>query len=403
MKHDLSTTEASPSEIAWDEKADRRILRKCDLHVLPIFYILYMLSYLDRINIGNARIEGLERDLGMSGNDYNIAIQVFFVPYILLEVPSNIALRHVAPSTWLSASCRFLLGLFEAGLAPGALYLITMYYKRYELQKRYTFYNTAENAKFLNDDERSLLVRRLKDDISYAKMDHLNKGTLKRILGDWKMWTGGLMYLGTCASNYSVAYYLPTVLNELGYRSSEAQVQTIPIYAAGFVFALAAAWSSDRLHHRFGFVILGAAINILGYGVLLAQSSVSVRVRYMSLYFVVIGLWIGSPVEIVWIAGNLGGHYKRAIGSAIQNAMGNISGFIASNVFITNQSPRYPVGYGVALAMSVVAAAAATTLFLGYRGENTHRDRRGRDYRLEESEVRGNDLGDDHPGYRYAT
>lgn len=72
-----------------------------------------MLSYLDRINIGNARIEGLERDLGMRGNDYNIAVQVFFVPYILLEVPSNVALRHVAPSTWLSM-LMFIWGVYSA-------------------------------------------------------------------------------------------------------------------------------------------------------------------------------------------------------------------------------------------------------------------------------------------------
>lgn len=87
---------------AWSNKAEKRVLRKCDLHVLPMLYILYMLSYLDRINIGNARIQGLEKDLGMVGNDYNIALQVFFVPYILLEVPSNILLRRIAPPTWLS-------------------------------------------------------------------------------------------------------------------------------------------------------------------------------------------------------------------------------------------------------------------------------------------------------------
>ena len=81
---------------------ERRILRKCDFHVLPMLFVFYVLSYLDRINIGNARIEGLERDLKMTGNDYNIALQVFFIPYILLEVPSNILLKRLAPSTWLS-------------------------------------------------------------------------------------------------------------------------------------------------------------------------------------------------------------------------------------------------------------------------------------------------------------
>lgn len=100
----LATVMGSQDSIqdSWSSKAEKRVLRKCDLHVLPMLYILYMLSYLDRINIGNARIEGLERDLGMVGNDYNIALQIFFVPYILLEVPSNILLRRIAPPTWLS-------------------------------------------------------------------------------------------------------------------------------------------------------------------------------------------------------------------------------------------------------------------------------------------------------------
>ncbi len=85
-----------------DQEAERRLLRKCDLHVVPVISFLYVLSFLDRINIGNARIQGLEKDLKMSGQDYNIALVVFFIPYILFEVPSNILIRKMAPSTWLS-------------------------------------------------------------------------------------------------------------------------------------------------------------------------------------------------------------------------------------------------------------------------------------------------------------
>ncbi|KAI4092490.1 MAG: hypothetical protein L6R37_007567 [Teloschistes peruensis] len=83
------------NEAMFDNDIEKRVLRKCDLHVLPILYTLYMLSYLDRINIGNARIEGLEKDLGMSGNDYNIAVQ------------------RVAPSTWLSF-IMFIWGMFAS-------------------------------------------------------------------------------------------------------------------------------------------------------------------------------------------------------------------------------------------------------------------------------------------------
>lgn len=80
-------------------------------------------------------------DLKMVGNDYNVALLIFFVPYILFEVPSNIIIKRIAPSTWLSGlmfcwgvitigqglvhsngglqAMRFLLGFFEAGFFPG--------------------------------------------------------------------------------------------------------------------------------------------------------------------------------------------------------------------------------------------------------------------------------------------
>ena len=151
----LTSSDSPPSPI--DPEAERKLRRKCDRHIIPILCILFSLSFIDRINIGNAKIQGLEEDLGMSGNDYNIALFVFFVPYILFEVPSNMILKRLAPSTWLSlimflwgmcpvlrsvgstdallglttlamgfvtnlaglVACRFFLGAFEAGFVPG--------------------------------------------------------------------------------------------------------------------------------------------------------------------------------------------------------------------------------------------------------------------------------------------
>lgn len=100
------------------------------------------------INVGNAKIQGLEKDLHMHGEDYNIAVQLFFIPYILLEVPSNLILKKMRPSVWLSGImlgwgiitvcqgvtrsyaglvvCRVLLGIFESGFFPGCIYLISM-------------------------------------------------------------------------------------------------------------------------------------------------------------------------------------------------------------------------------------------------------------------------------------
>jgi hypothetical protein len=97
-----------------DPDHSRRVTRKCDLHILPPLFLLWFLSLVDRVNIGSARIQGLERDLGMNprGIDFNIALVIFFIPYVLFEVPSNMVLKHVRPSRWLALEV-FLLGMAE--------------------------------------------------------------------------------------------------------------------------------------------------------------------------------------------------------------------------------------------------------------------------------------------------
>jgi hypothetical protein len=86
-----------------DAALDRKVRLKCDYKLVPMLFFLLLCAFIDRINIGNARIQGLERDLNMKGHDFNIALFVFFIPYILLEVPSNLVMRKVRPSLWLSS------------------------------------------------------------------------------------------------------------------------------------------------------------------------------------------------------------------------------------------------------------------------------------------------------------
>ena len=85
-----------------DAASDKKLTRRLDRRVIPPLFVLFLMSFLDRSNIGNAKIQGLEASLNMSGQDYSIALFVFFVTYILCEVPSNLILKKMAPSTWLS-------------------------------------------------------------------------------------------------------------------------------------------------------------------------------------------------------------------------------------------------------------------------------------------------------------
>lgn len=148
----------SENQIALNLRERARILRKIDWHLLPFVTVFYLLSFLDRTNVGNARVAGMATNLNLTGFRYNIAAAVFFIPYSLAEVPSNIALKLFRPSRWIPSImvawgvvmtlmcfiksyqslvvARAFLGLTEAGLFPGVNYCICLWYPRSERSKR---------------------------------------------------------------------------------------------------------------------------------------------------------------------------------------------------------------------------------------------------------------------------
>ena len=73
----------------------RKLMLKADLYIVPAICLLYLLAFLDRVNISNANVYGMASDLNLVGNQYNTALTIFFVPYILSEVPSNYFLKKV--------------------------------------------------------------------------------------------------------------------------------------------------------------------------------------------------------------------------------------------------------------------------------------------------------------------
>jgi hypothetical protein len=77
-------------DIVIDTALDRRLTRKFDTHVVPWLFGLWLLAFIDRSNIGNARIDGLADDLHLDANKFNIALAVFYVPYICVDVSSLI-------------------------------------------------------------------------------------------------------------------------------------------------------------------------------------------------------------------------------------------------------------------------------------------------------------------------
>lgn len=86
--------------IQFPEDARKRLIRKVDIRLVPMLLFLYLITYIDKVNIGNAKIEGLLPSLHMNGNDYNVALAVFFILYILAEVPSNVLMEKIGRPSW---------------------------------------------------------------------------------------------------------------------------------------------------------------------------------------------------------------------------------------------------------------------------------------------------------------
>ncbi|RDW64351.1 uncharacterized protein DSM5745_09762 [Aspergillus mulundensis] len=144
---------------------EKRLVRKLDWRILPCTWVLYLLGFLDRANIGNAKTGGLEEDFGLTSSQYSIIVLVFFISYLIFEVPANMILTRVRPSVFLPglgliwgtfaalmgatqnwsqlAGMRFLLGFAEAGFAPGCAFFLSSWYRRYELATRYALLYTS--------------------------------------------------------------------------------------------------------------------------------------------------------------------------------------------------------------------------------------------------------------------
>ena len=168
----LSVLGLSPDEVDFYDnytpEQRKRTMRKVDLRLIPMLATMYLISHLDRSNIGNTRIEGIEADLGMSGVQWNVVLSLFFVPYVLFEVPSNILLRRFnRPSVYMGIlitawgvimtlhgvvrdfggllAVRIFLGVFEAGFFPGAIYLCTFWYMPRDLASRVSWFYCASS------------------------------------------------------------------------------------------------------------------------------------------------------------------------------------------------------------------------------------------------------------------
>jgi MFS family permease len=218
------------------------------------------------------------------------------------------------------------------------------------------------------------------------------------VFKDLKILVGGLMYFGLIVPAYGYAYFSPSIIQGYGYSPIQTQLHSVPPWAAAFGFSMLVAWFSDRLKHRFLFAILPICVCITGFAILISVHN-NRSLQYAALFLVAMGAYTAMPVIVCWFNMNLGGHHRRAIGSAWQVGFGNIGGVIAVFAFLKKDAPKYTPGYSISIGFVCLSALSCLVYFAMCSWANRTRDKSVRDVGLTEYEK--TELGDLNPEYRY--
>ncbi|EXJ80591.1 hypothetical protein A1O3_06873 [Capronia epimyces CBS 606.96] len=155
------------ASMAIDPAAERRLVRKFDFRILPTLAVMYLFNSLDKSNLGNAKTAGLEKTLHLTGDDYNLLLSIFFVPYVLTAPFLGIMGKKFGPSRVLPVmmlsfgfftlmvvavqnfaglfAIRWFLGMAESAFFPLVIYYQTTFYRRGELARRLSIFYAASS------------------------------------------------------------------------------------------------------------------------------------------------------------------------------------------------------------------------------------------------------------------
>ncbi|PIL31644.1 MFS general substrate transporter [Ganoderma sinense ZZ0214-1] len=479
------------SEVDTSGIDEKKLMRRIDWHVVPWLALLYLLNFLDRGSIGNAKLYHMTDDLHITDKQYLIALTVFFFPYSLFEPPSNVALKKLRPSIWLSfimlvwgiamtlhgvitnyaglVGLRFLLGLAEAGLYPGVVFYMSCWYRRDELGTRVgVFFSSAtiagafsgllaaaiakmdgvggrpgwawifileglftilcaiasffilsdfpDTAKFLTDTESVWVVRRLQADMKFSAGGELFKMKyVWQALTDWNTWLAMGIYMGFDGPLFAFSLFTPTIINQLGYQATVANLLSVPVYAWACIMTVVVGFWGDRAKCR-AWINLGLfGSGLVGYIILICSKTPSLS--YFAVYLAASSIYPTIPNSVAWVSSNVEGSYKRSAVLGMAIGWGNLNGAVTSNVYRAVDKPWYKLGHGIVLAYIAIGWLCSLAYYVHLRYENARRDRGDRDEvikgtdskradekngRFESVQAARMEKGDQWSGFRYS-
>mgnify|MGYP003629695295 CR=1 FL=1 len=210
------------------------------------------------------------------------------------------------------------------------------------------------------------------------------------------------MYWGIVCPLYGISLFLPSIIRELGYTSSTAQLLTVPIYITAACITIVVAYYSDKSKSgRAPYIFLPMCAILIGFIIAISASAVGglPGLVYAGVFIATCGIYPAFPGNITWMSNNLAGSYKRSAGMAIHIGAGNLAGAMASNFYRSNDAPKYLLGHGLEIGFVTVGLVAVVVLRTGYKRINDKREREGNEAGLSLKEM--SEMGDRAPTFRY--
>ncbi|KAF3811021.1 hypothetical protein GCG54_00010357 [Colletotrichum gloeosporioides] len=405
----------------WEAKQSK-IVRTLDMTLLPQLWILYMFNYLNRTNIAQARLDDdFEATLKLGNTDYSTAVALLTVGYMLAQLPSNMLITRVRPAVYLPVcailwsgvsaatagvsspgelfAVQFVLGIIEAPLFPGAVYLMSCWYTRRELALRtallysglvlaqafsgliaagvfsgmsgaagiagwkwlfileaalsaffaltaffilpnYPHSKTGGAMWSMTEEMRRIAVARIEDDRVEEPTDSTVWHGLRLALTDVKTYIFIFMNI-FMTSSYGFNNFFPTMVRGFGLGSSTmALVLTAPPYIVGTIVSFCVAWSSDRKKERGYHIMINNCLSITGF--VISVATLNTPARYTAAFLYTTGSFSANALVYTWAVSTLSQTpEKRAAGGAIVNIMGHLGNVISPYFFPDSDSPRY--------------------------------------------------------------
>lgn len=182
-----------------------------------------------------------------------------------------------------------------------------------------------DDAKFLSEPERQRVIRRLKaDKQSSAEHEEFKMSYFWASVKDWKTWAFAVIYMGCDGPLYAFSLFLPTIIKQLGYQSTTANLLSVPPYAAAAILTVFIGWLADRTRQRGWCNFCVSILGIIGFAMLLAGTSPGVQ--YAGTFLGALGIYPCIANTISWCANNVEGVYKRGVTLGFVIGWGNING-----------------------------------------------------------------------------